>query len=435
MSPDSSQRRTLIRRFYENGALWGLGNGLVSSSLIVYLAKTYGAAGFYISLIIAAPRLVGVLRLATPLWIAKVGSNQRLCVRAFLVSNSILLMLPVVSAPGMFESQRNSLLMLVGMWTLYHLLDYFGIVALWAWIGDTVPSAIRGRFIGRRLSLLNACQVVSMIASGLGNMQWRNYCEAVGRPGDFWYGYVFCVCAGALLMMSAVWPLWRAPETTPVAGVDGAKSRTTGQIFAPFADRAYWRFLIYGAWFSLSNGLIGSAMYLYRIRALDISYGAHLTMDGTSQGIQSLVMPSCGRALDRWGAVPVLVISQVLVALALVFFLIASPEYRWWIVGAYAMNIAYAGTNTAMPKLMLGFSPPEAYAAYSAAWFAWLELCYALSTLAGGLLFDWLDKNFTQQMLAGWRVDHFALLFLVGLALRLTGAGWAAWIREPRINT
>ena len=428
---DRSQRRALIRRFYQHGALWGLGNGLVGSALITYLANLYGAKGFYTGLVLAAPRFVGVLRLATPLWIDRVGSTKRVCTGAFLSGSLVLLLLPAVSSPGVLVSGRSALVALVAMWTLYHLFKYVSMVSLWSWIGETIPVRVRGRFIGRRAALLNACEVISLIGSGLGNMRWRAYCQEVGRPEDFWYGYIVCVCLGALFTGLAVWPLWRAPDSPERTARGQTISQAISQMFVPFGDLAFWRFLIYGSWFSLSNGLVGSAMYRYRIGVLDISYGAHLTMDGASQGAQSLIMPGCGRALDRKGGVPVLAVSQFFVALAFVFFLLATPEYRWWIIGAYAMNVAYAGTNTAIPKLILGFSPAEHYAAYSAAWFGCWELVYAVSSLAGGVLFDWLSKNFQPRDVAGWTVDHFVLLFSLGLVLRLIGVFWAARIREP----
>ena len=128
---------------------------------------------------------------------------------------------------------------------------------------------------------------------------------------------------------------------------------------------------------------------------------------------------------------PVLVVSQVLVSLSLLFFLVATPSQWWWVIGAYVLWIAYAGVNTAMPKLMLSLTPKAQYTSYAAAWYAWLELVYALSTLAGGLLFDWARDNFTPQVWAGWRVDHYAAIFLLGFVLRLSAAAWAARIREP----
>ena len=432
MTKIGSPRRRSIRAFYQNGACWGLGNGLVSSTLISYLAGTFGAKGLAVSLIFAAPRLVGVLRLAAPVLIEVLGDRQKFCVRMFLAATLVLFVLPVISAPGMLSTPQASLAMLVATWTLYHLLEFLGIVTLWSWIGEVVPGAVRGRFIGLRGGLLNGCQVASMVLGGGGAWWWRNRCQELAQPEMIWYGYAVSATLGAVFLGLAVIPLARAPAPARVRRDSCLDLRQRlSEIFAPSADRAYRRFLIFGGWFSLANGITGSATFLYQMLVLDISYGGRLAMDGTSQGVQSLVMPRCGRAVDRWGGVPVLVVAQMLVACGMLFFLAASPSHWWWIVGAYAMWIAYAGTNTAMPKLMLSFSPADKYASYAATWFAWLELIYALSTLAGGLLFDWAAENLTAVNWAGWEFDHYAILFLAGFLLRLSAAAWAAWIREP----
>ena len=186
MTGSQSKRRQAIQAFYLNGAYWGLGNGLVSSSLIIYLAGTFEVKGVAVSLILATPRLVGVLRLGTPILIDALGRRQVFCVRMFLAASIVLLLLPVVSAPGLLSSPRLSLTVLVTMWTLYHLLQFLGLVALWSWIGDVVPGAIRGRFIGRRGGLLNACQVVGMLAGGSGSWWWRGRCKELGQDDMIW---------------------------------------------------------------------------------------------------------------------------------------------------------------------------------------------------------------------------------------------------------
>jgi MFS family permease len=142
-------------------------------------------------------------------------------------------------------------------------------------------------------------------------------------------------------------------------------------------------------------------------------------------------MPWIGRVIDRRGNVPVLVVSQLLVAGGLLFFVIATPEYRWWIAGAYAMWIAYAGINVAMPNLVLNLTKREIYASYVAVWFAWTQLVYALSTVAGGLLFDWASQQAAYSSIFG-EIDHFAAIFLLGFVLRLIAAGLAARVSEPR---
>jgi hypothetical protein len=114
----------------------------------------------------------------------------------------------------------------------------------------------------------------------------------------------------------------------------------------------------------------------------------------------------------------------------MIYFLIATPEHRWWIAGAYAMWIAYAGINVAMPNLMLTLSRRESYAPYAAAWFAWTQLVYALSMLAGGVLFDWVNANWIPRSTSFGEIDAFAALFLLGFVLRVVAVGLAASVPE-----
>lgn len=71
------ERRHSIACAYANGALWGLGNGLAGTTLVFYLAQSYSATGFALSWLLAAPALVGVLRLFTPLWLDWVGERRQ----------------------------------------------------------------------------------------------------------------------------------------------------------------------------------------------------------------------------------------------------------------------------------------------------------------------------------------------------------------------
>jgi hypothetical protein len=85
---------------------------------------------------------------------------------------------------------------------------------------------------------------------------------------------------------------------------------------------------------------------------------------------------------------------------------------------------------------MLGLSRPGETAAYAASWFAWTNLAYSLSVLAGGWLFDWLALNWTPYEMVGWRVDHFALLFAVNTVLLAAGLWPARRVPEPgRVTT
>ena len=151
-----------------NGAVWAIGNGLASTTLVIYLAKELHAErlGLGISLIVAAPQIAGLLRLGTPALIDRLGDRKRFCIAAFLVGALLLLALPWVCAPGRLPSPGWSLLALVLLWCLYHLLQYLGTVALWSWLADVAAAPIRGRFLGRRERWLVAGQAAAAIAAG-----------------------------------------------------------------------------------------------------------------------------------------------------------------------------------------------------------------------------------------------------------------------------
>ena len=85
-------RRQARRLAYWNGALWAAGNGLASTTLVIYLAMELDVPGIGlgISLILAAPRIVGLLQTAAPAMIGRLVNRWRFCVGSFLLSVLVL---------------------------------------------------------------------------------------------------------------------------------------------------------------------------------------------------------------------------------------------------------------------------------------------------------------------------------------------------------
>src|SRR6187431_676204 len=73
-----------------NAALWAVGNGLVSTLLVIYLVADLGAAGLAVSLILAAPRFAGLMRLGVPALMARVVARKRLCIVSYAASSGFL---------------------------------------------------------------------------------------------------------------------------------------------------------------------------------------------------------------------------------------------------------------------------------------------------------------------------------------------------------
>jgi hypothetical protein len=119
-----------------NAALWAIGNGLISTLLVIYLASDLGASGLSLSLILAAPRFAGLLRLGVPALMAQLRARKAVCIAAYVTSSMILCGVPAVAALQDRIDNRLAIAMFVVAWCLYHITENVGTVTLWSWLGD-----------------------------------------------------------------------------------------------------------------------------------------------------------------------------------------------------------------------------------------------------------------------------------------------------------
>jgi MFS family permease len=428
--------RRSIRAAYVNAALWGVGSGLASTTLIVYLARLQGATGQAIGWILAVPSLVGLLRLAAPPWIDRVASRRWFCAGLFLASAAVLALLPLLAVDDVIRDRRERMFGVSAAWAGYQLLECIGVVGLWSWFGDLVPPWVRGRFLGRRESWLNIGAVVGTLAAIGVTLAWpRLFVDADVarmRPMREWQSYALCAWLGAgALAVGALSLLLAADAPRRLSPSRHLHRLRVRELTKPIADPCFRRFLTFGLWFSFSNGIVQTAQSLFPILRLELSFAARKTLDGGLRAAKAATLPVVGASVDRHGNVRFLAFSQGVIAIAPLFYLFATPAEPWWILGVYVCWLAYAGHDVTFPNIMLGLSPPGQSATYAAAWFAWTNLVYSLSVLAGGAAFDWLSWNLTPPSLGGRPFDHFALCFMIACVLKALGVALAARIPEP----
>jgi len=420
------QRRRARQLAYWNGAIWSIGNGLASTTLVVYLALELGAGriGLGISLILAARHVVGVLRMGAPAMIGRLIDRRRFCLATFLLSTLVLLSLPLIAAPGRLPSAGASLGALVALWCVYHLLQYLGTIALWSWLADLVPLRIRGRFLGRRERWMVAATAVAMLASGLFAWWWK---QTHPRP-QWWIAYAISAGLGSLFMIAALIPLWKMPAAVRSRVVRcGANFRET---VAPLGDRRFLLLLVFGCYFSFFNGVTQSAQNIFPARVLGIGLFTMLALQTFMRGGQLSISPWLGRVADRHGNRPVMMVCLLLVAAGPLFYFLSTPEIRWWFAAAWLVWIAYAGLNVCLPNLMLKLSPGRSNTPYIALYFTVTGLCYAASTIVGGLLLDRFAES-TITLFGGAEFDFYRCIFLFGWITRSLGVVVLLLVIEP----
>lgn len=419
---DRSARRRALRNGVINGALWYAGNALTTGTLVIYLALDLGARGTTLSLILALPALAGVLRLGTPALIARWQSVKCACLVPLLGSYVVLCLLPLlIAAPP-----HLALAGLIAILCVHQTLEYVGSVALWTWLGELVPRPIRGRYFSRRQMWQLGVAIPTLLASGLFADTWH---EAFPGASSRWAlgAYTIPFGVGCLLLLASLWPLMAMPGTQRPVKSPSVPWRTLGRTLA---DHGFRRLLYFGCWLSLANGAIQAAQNIYPKQVLGLPV---LPLEAMRIGMrvgQLGVSSWAGRFCDRFGNRPTLLVSQLLLGAAPLFFLLASPQQPWWLAGAWLLWSFYAALNICLPNLALRLSQADDFAPYLAVYFTTTSLCYAGATVAGGVLFDWLAHR-PPTYLAGYSLDHYQLLFLGSWLTRTAAVVWLVGIPEP----
>ena len=322
-----------------NAALWAVGNGLVATQLVIYLAADLGATGLAISMILAAPRFAGLLRLGVPALMSKLAARKALCLASYVLSAVILCVVPAAVLIQRHFSAGAAITVLVVAWCSYHVAEYAGTVTLWSWLGDLTPSEVRGQMFGRRESWLSAGRVVGLVVSATLPAVWAWCLPKVPR----WEPLALSAAVGAAMMLLAVVPLTLMPGLSQApSAVPRTPWRAIGRAFV---DPAYARLLIFAFWYSIANGITAAAQEVYPIRALGFTFTTRQALQGVMRTGQLALAPKMGELVDRWGNRPVMILSQCVVALGPLFFLAATPNYPWIVAGAFLVWIAYAGMN------------------------------------------------------------------------------------------
>ncbi len=420
-------RRRALSLGHVNAALWAIGNGLTTGPLVYYLARDLGAAGLALGLVLAVPNLAGLVRLAAPAVIYRVGTARRACLALSLCSYLLIVGLPGIVLAVPVISRSAAVAAMIGLLFVHQLLEYMGTVALWSWWGDLVPRRVRGRYFGRRQVVQLVVTIPTLLGSGYFADRWR--AEYAEEPDRLLLAYAIPTAFGAMFLIASLVPLALMPATRRYPRPE--RMLAWSAVRAPFFDRTFWPVMIFRSWFSLANGvsqLVQNVIYPKEI--LGFGVGPLQVMRVTMQVGQVGVSPVAGHASDRFGNRPVLMAAQACVSASMIFFLLArGPETRWLLLGAWVLYSAYAAHNICLPNLVLRMSPEVERPAYFATNDALGSLFHSAATIGGGVLFDWLHANSTDPSAEPYR--SCVIVLALGLAMRSFGVVLLARIEEP----
>lgn len=441
--PHGDALRRAIRRSYIAAALWACGNTLSSGLLLVFLAQELGGGGKQIAYLQVAPALFGLLRLFSPLLIGRFGGTKRTCVGLSIAAYALLFAVPTIVELGREGGRRaEALSTLIALFCVHQLLEQIATIALWTWLIDLVPRRLRGRYFSRRNMLQLPIVIATLLASGwyIDRAVAAERASLAAGLGVVSYApahYATLIAGGAVLLMASLAPLATMPAAEPIdRGAPQVSRFRFRTLIASLFEPAARRLLLYGCWFSLFNGLFQIAQNIYPKGVLKLSLRDVNAMQTVMRLGQIGVSAWAGPTSDRCGNRPVVVLCQLLVGAAPLFYFLASPNSPYWLYGAWILWSAYAGINICVPNLVFRLAPPAERSAHYATYQAVTSLFLVAGTLIGGYAFDGLGQPFTLELFGfsiqfrGFSYDKFATFFLAAFIMRSLGAVIVATVPE-----
>jgi MFS family permease len=277
-----------------------------------------------------------------------------------------------------------------------------------AWMGDVVPKRLRGRFFGARTALVTAGAGTASLGCAL--LLESAIDRAVALP----------MLAALVCISGVVTAILLARQMDP----RGERRRPSLGIYLEALRDSNTRGLLY---YQLAWGASvapGAAFFsLYVLDTLHASFfvlAAHAIVIAI---VRMFTAPLWGRAVDRWGARPVLVVCSLGIASMPLLWMATTSDRMWPLaIDAVLSGCVWGGHSCASFDLPLGIAPVRKRSYYLALFAMASGIGFAISAAMSGV---------AAEVVAFSGYGDVRALFLISAVGRAACALLAAKVHEP----
>jgi MFS family permease len=263
-----------------------------------------------------------------------------------------------------------------------------------ALIADSTNASMRGRAFGFTRAMDHLGAAIGPLLAFAFLWLW---------PGQLRTLFLLTAIPGAIVVLWVLVGLREQPISTPAA-------KEFSWSLAPF-DRSFRIYLAALVVFTLGNS--SDSFLLVRVRELGIAAEMLPLVWCAFHIVKSAGSIVAGRAVDRFGARPLIFIGWMIYALIyLAFSLATSASAGWAFFMAYALF--YALTEPAERTLVAALVPENRKGLA----YGWFSLAIGIAALPANLIFGWLYEEFGGQVAFTWSA---ALAAAAAVLLSLTG--------------
>jgi MFS family permease len=384
--------------------------GTVLIAWTIYLKGGPLAVGIVGSL----PYFAQLVHLPSALFTAHLGARR---VAIFAVGISRQVFWPLVFLPFLNWEQAAKLHLLVIIAAVSSVLAVIGNNAWVAWMSELVPPEIRGSYFGRRNALCALSGITASLGAGLALDRGRlSHGEGL---------VLSCLALTACIVGAATTWLMTQQQDTP--GSDSNLSITDS--IRPFLDPTSRRVLAYQVGWNGAIGVASVFFTVHMIHNLKMSYSL-IALQATGVALVRIVAVQWwGKAIDRLGAKPVLIVCSYGIALIPLLWLLPTPQRLWPVIlDSIATGILWSGHNLASFALPLAIAPSRGRPFYIAAFSTASGLTFACASSLGGIIAKWLPD---QLFFHGWPFFGLQILFVLSCLARFSTTFLVTRIHEP----
>ena len=402
--------RASLRASCAEGAVSELFAACAGGAVLTAWALSLGATPLVIGLVGALPLASQVLQLPGAWLTLSFGPKV---VAVVTIGASRLIWLPMVGLPFVPLTAETKLQLFVVVVAAAAILGVLGNNAWTAWMGDLVPGRIRGRFFSRRTVCMTLVGTTASLAAGM-------ILDALTPRG--WKGHALggLSAVACLAGMVSVYLLLRQHGPR----LDAGRERPRWGLIADAArDPRARPFLWYLLAWNSAVGLSASFFSYHMLSNLATGFAIAALHGVAVAAVRIVSAPLWGRAVDRFGARPVLVVCSFGIAAVPAIWLFPTPAFLWPLALEAALSGAlWGGHGLAAMDLTVDLSPAQARPFYVAVFAAASGVGFAAASVLAGLVAVSLPDRFE---LLGQTWANLHVLFFLS-AVGRAAAGFAA---------
>ncbi len=375
---------------------------LTSGAFLVGYAKLLGSSDQIAGIIAAIPVLAGIIMCISPIVFERM-ENRKIIVSLFCLIGRLMLG-SMILIPLMKISYQTKIVILIFIFLVANLFISFSLPAAQTWQQRVTPEEIRGRYFGKRESIVLGTVTIITLLMG----QILDKFEQIGQQFSGFvvlYSVVFiCAVVNFILFSQMKEPKSKVADTPP---------ELKQVLTMPLRNKKFMKVVLLLIIWNFSFQLGSPYTAVYMVSTLKLGYGL-ITLMAVLASITSVIsVRFWGKLADKksW-----LYLMKLMIILQILSFI------SWFLINKYSVLLilpvahilsgaAISGINISVNNLQYSYAPEEnktVYIGFSSAISGVFGFC---GTIAGAYVLKIAEQY--KFIIGGLNIGNIQILFLV----------------------